>query len=497
MYSGTVVANCGITAGSGFATTELRILLTDLLYDLRRLWPASLKLYVDDLTIATKGEPAKVAEVLSQATDYAVNAFTRLGLKVSKSKSNAVASSVALRRTVVIKTHSKALRPVKQAKLLGVGLAGGKKRTVKIQAKRIDAFASKIRRIQAVRRQGVSAAQYVQAAGVPAMMYGVECSGLADTTLKHTVSLAAAAITPPTRGKNPRLSMHAVAPVCTSADPSYAAHVTPIKSWATAYWEAWADRMDMSRAYENAANKLSKAKGTAWRHVDGPATALVATCKRIGWSSEDGRRFRDDLGQVHDIALDSPLAVAAAATRSVRRWCLRQTSTELPSAAPPNAAARDAPADGSPPSRALVDLTQALKPLYKNAKSAVKKHPAWQPKHLPYLKSAINGGQWPQARKAKLPDWQHGDQCQLCNAAVGTADHRHRCPVTCPHEGWPEPSPNAKRFIDRLSTQRRAPWPTELSWPWILPCLRRSKSITHGNGSCFPRMFTTHRSGGT
>ena len=213
VYSGTVTANCGITAGSGFATNELRILLTDLLYDLRRLWPASLKLYVDDLTIAAKGEPAQVASILSQATDYAVGAFTKLGLKVSKAKSNAVASSNALRRTIVIKTRTKALRPVKHAKLLGVGLAGGKKRTVRIQNKRIDAFASKIRRIQAIRRQGVSAVQYVQAAGVPAMMYGVECSGIADSSLKQVVGLAASAITPPARGKNARLSMHAVAPV--------------------------------------------------------------------------------------------------------------------------------------------------------------------------------------------------------------------------------------------------------------------------------------------
>ena len=484
VYSGTVVANCGITAGSGFATTELRVLLTDLLYDLRRLWPASLKLYVDDLTIAAKGEPTYVASVLTQATDYAVTAFTKLGLKVSKSKSNAVASTAALRRTVVIKTRTKALRPVKHAKLLGVGLIGGKRRTVKIQAKRIDAFASKIRRIQAIRRQGVSAVQYVQAAGVPAMMYGVECSGIADSKLKQTVSLAAAAITPPTRGKNARLSLHAVAPVCTSADPSYAAHVMPIKSWATAYWETWADRKDMSKACKDAVTKLDKARVTAWRHVSGPATALVATCKRIGWSSDDGRRFRDDLGQAHDVALDSPLAIAAAATRSVRRWCLKQTLAELPTAAPPRAAARASASNEHQPSRALVDLTPALKPLYRNAKSATKRHPSWQPKHLPYLKSAINGGQWPQARKAKLPGWQHGNQCQLCNSAVGTADHRHQCTVTCPPEGWPEPSPAAKRFIDGLSRQRQGalanravlavdvPVPTPLhehhAWQWIL-----------------------------
>ena len=63
VYSDTVTACRGITAGSGFATTELRLLLTDLMFDLRHLWPASLKLYVDDLTIAAQGTPAEVTKV--------------------------------------------------------------------------------------------------------------------------------------------------------------------------------------------------------------------------------------------------------------------------------------------------------------------------------------------------------------------------------------------------------------------------------------------------
>ena len=96
------------------------------------------------------------------------------------------------------------------------------------------------------------------------MMYGVECSGMADTNLRQAVGLAASAITPPTRGKNSRLSMHAVAPVSTAVDPSYAAHVSPIKTWATAYWENWADRKCMSKAYKSAVNQLSKAKGSIW-----------------------------------------------------------------------------------------------------------------------------------------------------------------------------------------------------------------------------------------
>ena len=129
----------------------------------------------------------------------------------------------------------------------------------------------------------MSAVQYVQAAGVPAMMYGIENVGISDATLKKTIGLAAAAVTPPTMGKNSRLALHAVAPLCTAADHSYAAHVTPIKTWATAFWDGWASRTDMKKACQYAANKVNGAKGTAWNLVHGgPATALAATCRRIG-----------------------------------------------------------------------------------------------------------------------------------------------------------------------------------------------------------------------
>ena len=99
-----------------------------------------------------------------------------------------------------------------------------------MQVKRINSFASKIGRIRAIRSHGMSAVQYVQAAGVPAMMYGVECTGIADTALKKTIGFAAAAIAPPAMGKSARMTLHAAAPLCTSVDPSYSARVVPIKT---------------------------------------------------------------------------------------------------------------------------------------------------------------------------------------------------------------------------------------------------------------------------
>ena len=60
-----LVATRSITAGSGTATTEFRLLLIDVIVVAQRNWPlAQLVLYVDDLTItasAAKGVAARMA----------------------------------------------------------------------------------------------------------------------------------------------------------------------------------------------------------------------------------------------------------------------------------------------------------------------------------------------------------------------------------------------------------------------------------------------------
>ena len=51
-YSRSVIAVLGITAGSGFATTELRLLLLDVVQSTSRAWPlVTITLYVDDATL--------------------------------------------------------------------------------------------------------------------------------------------------------------------------------------------------------------------------------------------------------------------------------------------------------------------------------------------------------------------------------------------------------------------------------------------------------------
>ena len=83
VYSQQVTATRGITAGSGMATSELRVLLTETIFAIRKAWPVKLKLYVDDLTISASGNGVDVADNVAAATDMAVGAFRSLGLDVS------------------------------------------------------------------------------------------------------------------------------------------------------------------------------------------------------------------------------------------------------------------------------------------------------------------------------------------------------------------------------------------------------------------------------
>ena len=56
VYSRVVVAVLGITAGSGFATTEMRMLLLGVVDEAYTFWPTiTLALYVDGFTIEVHG----------------------------------------------------------------------------------------------------------------------------------------------------------------------------------------------------------------------------------------------------------------------------------------------------------------------------------------------------------------------------------------------------------------------------------------------------------
>ena len=123
--------------------------------------------------------------------------------------------------------------------MLGVSVGGGRRRSVAVLKGRLKVTRGRIPRVRQLRRMGLSAVEHTRAAGVPAMLYGVEVTGISDTMLQQARAAAAHACAPAAAGKNPAMVLHAVSVHTPAVDPAYIAHTAPIKSWALAWWEGW------------------------------------------------------------------------------------------------------------------------------------------------------------------------------------------------------------------------------------------------------------------
>ena len=122
VQSAPMQATRGITAGSGFATTELRILMQDVVLRTLEDWGPmiGLTLFVDDLTVETSGTPADAARRCAAAVDYIIKILEdEMGFTVSLKKSVVVSSSPVAAVATVALAQTKRLTAVKIAKLLG------------------------------------------------------------------------------------------------------------------------------------------------------------------------------------------------------------------------------------------------------------------------------------------------------------------------------------------------------------------------------------------
>jgi hypothetical protein len=197
VYAAPVYATRGITAGSGFATTELRILLLEVVREVLAKWGDSvdLMLYVDDLTVTATGSPKEAARRCSAVVHLVMDRFRELGMVINADKSVVTATSPAVAATAARQLRSR-VKPRKAAKLLGTTTTAGRTRTTKLQQARIAAFKRRKHRYHALRRSGVDTAAMVAAAGAPSMLYGVETAGIADTALRTARVAAAQAAAP-------------------------------------------------------------------------------------------------------------------------------------------------------------------------------------------------------------------------------------------------------------------------------------------------------------
>ena len=125
---------------------------------------ASLKLYVDDLTIAVSGVVFRAARLLASIVDFVIDILeNELLLEVSAKKSKVVASRGDAAQAVAARLRSQKLLPAAHSKLLGTGVVGGRRRSTYVMRVRLHQFSKTIGRYHVMRAAGVNAKQMVRA----------------------------------------------------------------------------------------------------------------------------------------------------------------------------------------------------------------------------------------------------------------------------------------------------------------------------------------------
>jgi hypothetical protein len=433
--------------------------MLDLINALQARWANIIvtKVYVDDLTLSVTGLPQKVIRVLAQAIDFAVHVMEdSMRMQVSAKKSKVVASKPSIALAIVNATVSVRTSTARLAKLLGTDAVGGARRSTIGFRKRLADFSRSVHRYNALRQLGVNTTLMTRTAGVPAFIYGCETMGLSDSCLNDARTKIAKAASPATSGRNPVLTLLALDGGSGTLDPAFEAHAAPIRHWANAVWDHWFDTQHMQSTLDAARRKLALAKGSWWNVVAGPTTALLTTVRRIGWRCVNATTLITDEGRDIDLLADPPAVVASEVREAVRRLRWKEADAILPGLLPTTDDV------GMDHTRAQVTVIVPCigtigtllrgKPCPKKAGSV---RELWHAKYRGDLASAMCGGQWSQARKARVPAFDITDnRCQLCLGAVGTIEHRFNCPKTCPSEGWPAPPPQAAVATSKLSDQR-------------------------------------------
>ena len=467
VYSRAIQAVTGITAGSGFATTELRVLLLSLVDAAYKFHPGILFTYmVDDVTIEAHGKEKDIHTRNAGATDYVIDySQDVLDMEISAKKSCVVGSKKSIAMKTVAADSTGKLTAVSQAKMLGAWGCGGRRRCTRGQQERLAVVVEKTPRVHALRQAGVCAKHLVRTTYTPAALHEAQCMGVSNSHLSKVRRAVAVASAPPTKGKNYEMVLYVADCNGSTLDPAFDAHTLPLAFYATAWWEEWVPHEELRKAQEDAVAALVSAKGSIWQKVTGPVAGAVATAWRLGWVFMSAKAIKTDRGRILDLTLDSPAAVKKEVIESVKRWRLARLILVCPFLKPSYTTCVRPEGTDVPPRGYNInewlpgdwhDLPHVMGRLLFGNKSNCKQVPQWSRLCRAWLTSASTGGQWTQSRLfATRRGWTDTDQCQLCNGAGGTVAHRRNCARTRPAGGWPKPHNGGQKFIDQMNPKAR------------------------------------------
>ena len=427
-----------LTAGSGLATTEMRIVLVNVIEAAMRVAPlATPTLYVDDLSVEVCGTQAVVVTQLHAFTSHFCDSITADGGEVSTTKSLCTASSPSLGRRIAGALARYGIQYKDRVVSLGSALGGGRRRNAQVIAKRLQAFRRRLPRMRKLVKAKVCTKRILRTGGIASLTYGQAVTGVATTVLLHQRRAAAHAAAPASGPGGQDLDLALIiadGPRQGRADPAHDAHCMPIFAWAQAVWNAWLPRNVLERLADTAITTLSAAR-SIWQNVKGPAAATVASAWRLEWTVHSANQFTTDQGRLLNLDLDPPVVIKRECYLAVRRWRERAIFDKFPHLGP---------------FAASHGLHTA--PLWRAMRGKGILHD-WGAAQKGSLLSAFAGRQWPQDRCWVSNTADH-DRCMLCvdpgaalaaagvepdaaridAAPVGTLQHRIcECPQLRPY----------------------------------------------------------------
>ena len=152
VVSAEVWAFRGMTAGSGFATTEMRLAMISLVEKALSLHPCvTPTLFVDDLAAQAAGPDDWIVKELGGFINVIIKGFKDNLYRLSRTKSMFTASTDALGKKMRRTWAGTGISYVKKVKALGVGMAAGVRRNVDVLRARLRNMKHRLQRFRRLR----------------------------------------------------------------------------------------------------------------------------------------------------------------------------------------------------------------------------------------------------------------------------------------------------------------------------------------------------------
>lgn len=257
----TAIASRGITAGSGLATFEMRLVLIRIIDKATAAFPLVVPtVYVDDMSAETTGEEHEVNSGLAGFGKVVCHQLALAEMEASKTKSICTASSRKLGLEVQAALSEHGIKFEPYVKSLGIGLAAGVRRNAKVINQRLKTFKSRLPGYKKLARAGHKHSIVLRTSGTACMTYA-QFNGVADNTLRLQRSAAAQTGAPSggTKGQSLDMALTILDGPSGRDDLAFQACAHPIVYWAEAVWCEWLDTQMLKTMVDKAVPVLEKA----------------------------------------------------------------------------------------------------------------------------------------------------------------------------------------------------------------------------------------------